>query len=115
MSLTDASQLLKRLSEKLPSAHAIVVTNRYGQELAENLSHEDQWMLPSLTVASSTFADRLAELTERGSGEYISLYVGDDCYSVFEIGSKWIVGILSPSEADYAALPRIVSEVALEA
>ncbi|OGT88846.1 MAG: hypothetical protein A2286_10355 [Gammaproteobacteria bacterium RIFOXYA12_FULL_61_12] len=112
MSQTDAQLLLEALSSKIPAAQAVVVTDRYGQEQAENLLHEELWMLPSLTAASNNFADQLAQMTERGNEEYISYYLGDNCYSVFEIGDKWIVGILTSNEVDQMELPRLVFEAA---
>lgn len=106
---TDAQQLLEVLSNALPAAEAILITNRYGVELAENISIGDHGLLPTLTAASRIFAGRLAEVTGRGQEEYISLYLNQGCYSVFEAGAKWIIGILSPTDEKQGDLPEIVS------
>ncbi|MBU0499680.1 MAG: hypothetical protein KJ558_13230 [Gammaproteobacteria bacterium] len=115
MSQTDARRLLASLSTRLPAAQAILITNRFGVELAENISLEGHLLLPALTAATRIFAGRLAEVTGRGQEQYISLYVGESCYSVFEFGEHWIVGILTPDDHGLADLPGILQAAAAAA
>lgn len=113
MSQTNADRLLEGLAARLPTAQAIVVTNRFGVKLAENISLEGQAQLPSLTAAARVFAGLLAEATGRGQEEYISFYLDGGCYSVFEFGEHWIVGILTPVEQGAEGLRAVLSAIML--
>lgn len=113
MSQTDAHRLLEVLAARLPAAEGILITNRFGAELAENFSLAGHSLLPTLTAASLIFAGRLTKVTGCGAADYISLQVDGSRYSVFEVGDHWVVGILTPAGQEVEPMWASMAEAAV--